>query len=54
VAGALQHGVAEDRRPYGQASDGVILHTAGGEPPAAAMELLGVDFARLQDAAGHA
>jgi putative transcriptional regulator len=37
-----------------EASDGILFETPAEERLPAAMELLGVDFAKLQDVAGHA
>lgn len=53
-AGQLEHELAQNAWLTVPASEEVIFDTPPEARLAAAMQLLGVDFARLQDAAGHA
>ena len=52
--GQLEHELSQNAWLTVEARDGIIFDTPAEERLPAAMELLGVDFARLQDAAGHA
>jgi len=52
--GQLEHEISQNAWLTVAAKDGIIFETPVEERLAAAMELLGVDFARLQDEAGHA
>ena len=52
--GQLEHELSQNAWLTVQAADGIIFETPAEERLPAAMELLGVDFARLQDEAGHA
>jgi putative transcriptional regulator len=54
AAGQLEHELARNAWLTVEADTDVIFELPPEERLAAAMELLGVDFARLQDAAGHA
>jgi putative transcriptional regulator len=53
-AGQLEHELSQNAWLTVEARDGILFETPAEERLPAAMELLGVDFARLQDAAGHA
>ena len=53
-AGQLEHELSQNAWLTVEASDGIIFETPAEERLPAAMELLGLDFARLQDEAGHA
>ena len=52
--GQLEHELSQNAWLTVEARDGIIFETPAEERLPAAMELLGVDFARLQDEAGHA
>ena len=52
--GQLEHELSQNAWLTVEASDGIIFDTPAEERLPAAMELLGLDFARLQDEAGHA
>lgn len=52
--GQLEHELSQNAWLTVEARDGIIFDTPAEERLPAAMELLGVDFAKLQDAAGHA
>jgi putative transcriptional regulator len=52
--GQLEHELSQNAWLTVEARDGIIFDTPAEERLPAAMELLGVDFARLQDEAGHA
>ena len=52
--GQLEHEISQNAWLTVQASDGILFETPAEERLPAAMELLGLDFARLQDEAGHA
>ena len=52
--GQLEHELSQNAWLTVQAADGIIFETPAEERLPAAMELLGLDFARLQDEAGHA
>ena len=52
--GQLEHELAQNAWLTVEARDGIIFDTPAEERLPAAMELLGLDFVRLQDAAGHA
>ena len=52
--GQLEHEISQNAWLTVAARDGIIFDTPSQERLPAAMELLGVDFARLQDEAGHA
>lgn len=52
--GQLEHEISQNAWLTVEASDGILFGTPAEERLPAAMELLGVDFARLQDEAGHA
>ncbi len=53
-AGQLEHELSQNAWLTVEATDGIIFDTPAEERLPAAMELLGVDFAKLQDEAGHA
>jgi putative transcriptional regulator len=53
-AGQLEHELGQNAWLTVEASDGIIFNTPAEERLPAAMELLGLDYARLQDSAGHA
>ena len=53
-AGQLEHELGQNAWLTVEAREGIIFETPVEERLPAAMELLGVDFARLQDEAGHA
>ena len=53
-AGQLEHELSQNAWLTVEARDGIIFETPAEERLPAAMELLGLDYARLQDAAGHA
>jgi putative transcriptional regulator len=52
--GQLEHEISQNAWLTVEASDGILFETPAEERLPAAMELLGLDFARLQDEAGHA
>jgi putative transcriptional regulator len=52
--GQLEHELSQNAWLTVEARDGIIFDTPSEERLPAAMELLGVDYARLQDSAGHA
>ena len=52
--GQLEHELSQNAWLTVEARDGIIFDTPAGERLPAAMELLGLDYARLQDSAGHA
>ena len=52
--GQLEHELSQNAWLTVEARDGILFDTPAEERLPAAMELLGVDFARLQDEAGHA
>src|SRR5260370_21793429 len=52
--GQLEHELSQNAWLTVEARDGIIFETPAEERLPAAMELLGIDFARLQDEAGHA
>ncbi len=52
--GQLEHELSKNAWLTVEARDGIIFETPAEERLPAAMELLGLDFARLQDEAGHA
>jgi putative transcriptional regulator len=52
--GQLEHEISQNAWLTVEASDGIIFDTPAEERLPAAMELLGVDYAKLQDEAGHA
>ena len=52
--GQLEHELSQNAWLTVEARDGIIFDTPAEERLPAAMELLGLDFARLQDEAGHA
>ena len=52
--GQLEHELSQNAWLTVEARDAIIFETPAEERLPAAMEQLGVDFARLQDAAGHA
>jgi putative transcriptional regulator len=52
--GQLEHEIAQNAWLTVEARDAIMFDLPAEERLAAAMELLGLDFARLQDAAGHA
>jgi putative transcriptional regulator len=54
AAGQLEHELLQNAWLTVEAEDGILFETPVEERLPAAMELLGVDFARLQDSAGHA
>jgi putative transcriptional regulator len=53
-AGQLEHEITQNAWLTVEATDGIIFETPAEERLPAAMELLGLDFAKLQDEAGHA
>src|SRR3954465_2480457 len=53
-AGQLEHELSQNAWLTVEARDGILFDTPAEERLPAAMELLGFDFARLQDEAGHA
>ena len=53
-AGQLEQELAQNAWLTVEARDGILFETPADERLPAAMELLGVDFATLQDEAGHA
>jgi len=53
-AGQLEHELSQNAWLTVEARDGILFDTPAEERLPAAMELLGLDFARLQDEAGHA
>ena len=53
-AGQLEHELSQNAWLTVEARDGIIFETPAEERLPAAMELLGLDYARLQDEAGHA
>jgi putative transcriptional regulator len=53
-AGQLEHELGQNAWLTVEAKDAIIFDLPSGERLAAAMELLGLDFARLADQAGHA
>jgi len=53
-AGQLEHELSQNAWLTVEARDAIIFDTPAEERLPAAMELLGLDFARLQDEAGHA
>ena len=53
-AGQLEHELSQNAWLTVEARDAILFDTPAEERLPAAMELLGLDFARLQDAAGHA
>ncbi len=52
--GQLEHEISQNAWLTVEARDAIMFDLPAEERLAAAMELLGLDFARLQDAAGHA
>jgi putative transcriptional regulator len=52
--GQLEHELAQNAWLTVEARDAIIFEVPSEERLPAAMELLGLDYARLQDAAGHA
>jgi putative transcriptional regulator len=52
--GQLEHELSQNAWLTVEAQDGIIFDTPAEERLPAAMELLGIDFATLQDEAGHA
>jgi len=52
--GQLEHELSQNAWLTVEARDGILFETPAEERLPAAMELLGLDFARLQDEAGHA
>jgi putative transcriptional regulator len=52
--GQLEHEITQNAWLTVEASDDILFDTPAEERLPAAMELLGLDFARLQDEAGHA
>jgi putative transcriptional regulator len=52
--GQLEHELSQNAWLTVEARDGIIFDTPAGERLPAAMGLLGLDYARLQDEAGHA
>jgi len=52
--GQLEHELSQNAWLTVEARDGIIFDTPAEERLPAAMELLGLDYARLQDSAGHA
>ena len=52
--GQLEHELSQNAWLTVEARDGIIFDTPAGERLPAAMDLLGLDYARLQDSAGHA
>ena len=53
-AGQLEHELSQNAWLTVEAIDDIIFETPAEERLPAAMELLGIDFAKLQDEAGHA
>ena len=53
-AGQLEHELSQNAWLTVEARDAILFDTPAEERLPAAMELLGLDYARLQDAAGHA
>ena len=53
-AGQIEHEISQNAWLTVEAEDGILFETPVEERLPAAMELLGVDFARLQDSPGHA
>jgi len=53
-AGQLEHELSQNAWLTVEARDGIIFDMPAGERLPAAMDLLGLDYARLQDSAGHA
>jgi putative transcriptional regulator len=53
-AGQLEHELAQNAWLTVEARDAILFEVPAEERLASAMELLGVDFAKLQDEAGHA
>jgi len=53
-AGQLEHELSQNAWLTVEAKDAIIFELPAEERLPAAMELLGIDFARLQDKAGHA
>src|SRR5688572_28363626 len=54
TAGQLEHELSQNAWLTVEARDGIIFELPAEERLAAAMELLGLDYARLADVAGHA
>jgi putative transcriptional regulator len=54
TAGQLEHELSQNAWLTVEASDGILFDTPAEERLPAAMELLGLDYARLADVAGHA
>jgi len=52
--GQLEHELSQNAWLTVEAADSIIFETPAEERLPAAMQLLGIDFARLQDEAGHA
>jgi putative transcriptional regulator len=52
--GQIEHEIAQNAWLTVEARDGILFDTPSEERLPAAMELLGLDYARLQDEAGHA
>ena len=52
--GPLEHEITQNAWLTVEAADGILFETPAEERLPAAMELLGLDYARLQDEAGHA
>jgi putative transcriptional regulator len=52
--GQLEHEISQNAWLTVEAHDGIIFETPAEERLPAAMQLLGLDFAKLQDEAGHA
>jgi putative transcriptional regulator len=52
--GQLEHELAQNAWLTVEARDGIMFDMPAGERLPAAMDLLGLDYARLQDSAGHA
>jgi putative transcriptional regulator len=53
-AGQLEHELGQNAWLTVEAKDAILFDLPAEERLAAAMELLGIDFARLADSAGHA
>ena len=53
-AGQLEHELSQNAWLTVEARDGILFDVPAQERLPAAMELLGIDFAKLQDEAGHA
>ena len=53
-AGQIEHELSQNAWLTVEATDAIIFDVPAEERLPAAMELLGVDFARLADQAGHA